>query len=100
MEAKRIGNQIQKSEQWKEAEKEVMEEIIAAKVKQCENMRETLSSSVIFGNPVYHMYWDMALSYEETIKSPSRAWPGKNIMGEIIARAAKTLRKKKETVFR
>ena len=99
LEAKRIGNLIQKSEQWKETEKEVMEEIVAAKVKQCEDMRETLSSykpSVIFGHPVYDMYWGTALSYEETIKTSPRAWPGKNIMGEIIARAAKNLRKKRK----
>lgn len=73
-----------------------MEQIISAKINQCEEMRDTLSSckpSVIFGHPVYDMYWGTALSYEETVKTSPRAWPGKNIMGDIIAHAAENLRK-------
>lgn len=62
---------------------------------QCEEIRDTLSSykpSVFFGNPVY-MYWGTALSQEETVKTSPRTWPGKKIMGDIIARAAENLRK-------
>lgn len=96
LEAKRIGNLVQKSSQWKDTERDVMEQIISAKINQCEEMRDTLSSckpSVIFGHPVYDMYWGTALSYEETVKTSPRAWPGKNIMGDIIAHAAENLRK-------
>lgn len=69
-----------------------MEQIISAKINQCEEMRDILSSykpSVFFAHPVYDMYWGTALSYEETVKTSPRAWPGKN----IIAHAAENLRK-------
>uniref|UniRef100_K1R574 Uncharacterized protein n=1 Tax=Magallana gigas TaxID=29159 RepID=K1R574_MAGGI len=59
-------------------------------------MRDTLRSykpSVFFGHPVYVMYSGTALSYEETVKTPPWAWPGKNIMGDIIAHAAENYEK-------
>ncbi|XP_065928693.1 uncharacterized protein F44E2.8-like [Magallana gigas] len=96
LEAKRIRNLVQKSSQWKDTERDVMEQIISAIINQCEEMRDTLSSytpSVFFGHPVYD--WGTALSYEETVKTSPRAWPGKNIMGDIIAHAAENLRKSK-----
>lgn len=84
LEAKRIGNLVQKSSQLKDTERDVMEQIISAKINQCEEMRDTLSSykpSVFFGHPVYDMYWGTALSYEETVKTSPRAWPGKTSWG-------------------
>lgn len=67
-----------------------MEQIIFAKMNQCEEMRDTLS--VLFGHPVNDRYWDTAYSTEysaeATVKTSPRAWTGRNIMGDIIARAA------------
>lgn len=44
LEAKGIDNQVQKSSQWKDTERDVMEQIISAKINQCEEKRDTLSS--------------------------------------------------------
>lgn len=63
-----------------------MEQTIFAKMNQCEEMRDTLS--VLFGHPVNDRYWDTAYSYEATVKTSPRAWTGRNIMRDIIARAA------------
>ncbi|XP_062579704.1 uncharacterized protein LOC134241694 [Saccostrea cucullata] len=96
LEAKRIGNLITTSDTWISTQVEVMEEIITKKSEQVEDFRDSLENSpknVVFAETTYDDFWATGLNLNQSKHSKPTAWPGKNVLGQILGRIATEIKK-------
>lgn len=100
LEAKKIGNLVTPSESWISSQVKVMSEIISEKAEQVETFRETLENStknVVFAETTYDDYWATGLNFDQSVHTKPSAWPGKNVLGQILGRVATEVKKKQKT---
>ena len=98
--AKRIGDKVKTNEQWNNTCEKVMTEVVENKCVQVERFREKLRSSnkhAIFVESTYNDTWGSGLDRVGTENTKQAAWPGKNLLGKIIAKVAKKSRKRKKS---
>lgn len=98
--AKRLGDKIRPNEQWADTRESVMTEIIENKCVQVQRFREKLRSvkkDTIFAESTYNDTWGTGLNKEATENTKIEAWPGKNLLGQIISKISKKIRKRKKS---
>ena len=100
LEAKKIGNLVTPSDSWISSRVEVMSEIISKKAEQVETFRETLENSTrnaVFAETTFDDFWATGLNFDQSVHTKPSAWPGKNVLGQILGRAATEIKKKQKT---
>ncbi|KAK3092920.1 hypothetical protein FSP39_008865 [Pinctada imbricata] len=98
--AKRIGDKIKSNDQWIQTESQVMEEIIENKCVQVPPFKEKLRSAkrgTVYVETSYSDKWGSGLDRAGTLNTKQDQWPGKNMLGSIIAKVAKKVRKRKKS---
>ena len=89
--AKQIGKRISSSPSFESKKIELMTEIIEAKYDQVSEFRETLrkaKKSTIFVESTYDNFWASGIDKKGTAHTDASAWPGKNVLGDIIGKVA------------
>ena len=98
--AKRLGDKIKPNEQWTDTKESVMTEIIENKCVQVQMFREKLRSvkkDTVFAESTYNDIWGTGLDKQGTENTKMEAWPGKNLLGQIICKISKKIRKRKKS---
>ena len=98
--AKRLGDKIKPNEQWTDTKEAVMTEIIENKCVQVQMFREKLRSvknDTVFAESTYNDTWGTGLDKQGTENTKMEAWHGKNLLGQIIGKISKKIRKRKKS---
>lgn len=98
--AKRIGDKVKVNVQWNESSEDVMKEIIENKCNQVERFREKLRSvkkDTVFAESTFNDKWGTGLDKTGTQNTKPSDWPGQNVLGQIIGKVAKKIRKRKKS---
>ena len=98
--AKPLGDKIKPNEQWNNTKFKVMEEVVENKCVQISMFKEKLRSakcSTTFVETTYSDEWGSGLDRTGTINTKREHWPGQNVLGVIIGRVAKKVRKRKKS---
>ena len=77
-----------------------MTEIIENKCVQVQMFREKLRSvkrTPFFAKSTYNDTWGTGLDKQGTENTKMEAWPGKNLLGQIIGKISKIIRKRKKS---
>ena len=98
--AKRFGDKIKPTEQWRDTCEVAMHEVLENKTVQFPQFREKLRTSkrgTVFVEAAFSGKWGSGLDRKGTLNTKQNAWPGENKTGEIINKIAKTIRKRKKS---
>ncbi|XP_062586979.1 uncharacterized protein LOC134248578 [Saccostrea cucullata] len=96
--ALRIGKKIKPNEQWVSTKEAVMEEILENKCVQGPVFRDKLCTSkqsTVFVETTYNNEWGSGLDRDGTCNTKPEQWPGKNILGVLMKKIARKVRKRK-----
>uniref|UniRef100_K1Q4M7 NADAR domain-containing protein n=1 Tax=Magallana gigas TaxID=29159 RepID=K1Q4M7_MAGGI len=96
---KRLGDKVRINNQWSTACEAVMTEVIENKCVQVQQFREKLRSvkrNVVLAESTYNDTWGTGLNKTGTENTKQQAWPGKNLLGHILSKIAKKVRKRKK----
>ena len=75
-----------------------MKEIVEAKVSQCREFHDVLKNAppkAVFVESTYDDFWGSGLNIAGTKHTNKTAWPGKNMLGDIITKLSKKMKKNK-----
>ncbi|XP_062571631.1 uncharacterized protein LOC134254695 [Saccostrea cucullata] len=96
--ALRLGKKIKTNEQWESTKKEVMEDILENKCVQVpvflEKLR-TAKQSTTFVEATYNNEWGSGLDRTGTLNTKPDHWPESNILGVMMKKISKKVRKRK-----
>jgi ribA/ribD-fused uncharacterized protein len=91
--AQRMGDKVKTNEQWVNTSEKVMTGVIENKCVQVERFREKLRSvnkNTVSAESTYNDTWGTGLDNKQS------AWPGKKLLGTILTRVSKKMRKRKK----
>ena len=97
LDAKLIGNKVLASENFINSQYDIMKEIVEAKVSQCRDFHDILKNAppkAVFVESTYDDFWGSGLNIAGTKHTNKTAWPGKNMLGDIITKLSKKMKKK------
>jgi ribA/ribD-fused uncharacterized protein len=98
--AKQLGDKVKTNEQWINTCEKVMTEVIENKCVQVERFREKLRSvnkNTVLAESTYNDTLGTGLDKVGTENTNQCAWPGKNLLGTILTKVAKKMRKRKKS---
>ncbi|XP_078334038.1 uncharacterized protein LOC144625729 [Crassostrea virginica] len=92
LDAKLIGNKVLPSENFINSQYDIMKEIVEAKVSQCLEFHDVLKNAppkAVFVESTYDDFWGSGLNIAGTKHTKKTAWPGKNMLEDIITKLSK-----------
>ncbi|KAK3107621.1 hypothetical protein FSP39_018494 [Pinctada imbricata] len=95
LDAKRLGSTVYETDNFQGERVIVMSEILQAKIKQVPEFLDTLKESEsdsVFVEAYYDEFWGSGLDFEGTVHTVNEKWPGKNNLGIMLEKLAKTVR--------
>lgn len=98
--ALRLGKKVKSNDQWVSTKVSVMEEILENKCVQVPVFRDKLvtsKQSTTFVEATYNNEWDSGLDRDGTRNTKPDHWPGKNVLGVLMKKIAKKVRKRKHS---
>ena len=102
IDAKRIGNCVTTTDEWREEKETVMVEILTNKAEQCAEFQDKLKEShknTIFADTTYDLEWGTGLNKSESFATKSSHWPGENKLGKLLKKVVpKTKKQRKSSV--
>lgn len=98
--ALRLGKKVKSNDQWVSTKVSVMEEILENKCVQVPVFRDKLvtsKQSTTFVEATYNNEWGSGLDRDGTRNTKPDHWPGKNVLGVLMKKVAKKVRKRKHS---
>jgi ribA/ribD-fused uncharacterized protein len=92
--AKKAAEDLNEEDEcWNIIKAEVMNELIKAKIKCCEEFKNALieSGDKVLAEATSNIYWASGLSPELTACTKPEFFPGKNVLGKILSEARQSL---------
>ncbi len=98
--AKKIGDRINESNEWKEKKEGTMAGILKLKLEQCSEFKNELlkSGEKVLGECTRDQYWGTGLSRADTLSQSPSEWPGRNTMGTLLTSLRSTLTIQQPTI--
>lgn len=98
--ALRLGKEVKSNDQWVSTKVSIMEEILENKCVQVPVFRDKLvtsKQSTTFVEATYNNEWGSGLDRDGTRNTKPDHWPGKNVLGVLMKKIAKRVRKRKHS---
>lgn len=98
--ALRLGKKVKSNDQWVSTKVSVMEEILENKCVQVPVFRDKLvtsKQSTTFVEATYNNEWGSGLDRDGTRNTKPDYWPGKNVLGVLMKKIAKRVRRRKHS---
>lgn len=98
--ALRLGKKVKSNDQWVSTKVSIMQEILENKCVQVPVFRDKLvtsKQSTTFVEATYNNEWGSGLDRDGTRNTKPDHWPGKNVLGVLMKKIAKRVRKRKHS---
>lgn len=100
LDAKQIGKNVLASQQFIDAQYNIMKEIVEAKLEQVQEFHDALKNApqkALLVESTYDDFWGSGLNKLGTIHTDKSEWPGKNMLGGILTKLSRKVKKAKNT---